>query len=450
MAWSLCSILLLIFLYFRDICAREIFTNFWAVKVRGGQREAKELAEKYGFSYDKHLFQDYHVFKRPELKNRSVKTQLSLEIDRKLEFEPQVEWFMHQKEKKYELFSKSLSDPRFDEQWYIKRPAGSTEPTYNILSAWKAGYTGKGIWVAVVDDGVDGSLPELSPNYNLTLSYDYVDGNDVNPSEKKGVGHGNRCAGIIAGAADNGICGGRGGLGAIYTFSAGNGGLTGDSCAYNGYVNSIYTIAINGVNKDGSRPSYAEECPGIMATTFSRDSLVGKGTVIRLNLDFSRRGDLSLQLTAPSGTVSPLTRKRVIDNITGYRNLTDWIITTLFHWGEDPTGSWELNIDDFDKNIPSKGNPENFLNRRANNNNHADTDPKDYARANKNDHSGDTGSKDYTSILAEISSHCYDSTWYHCVDGDNYLLFAALASSEEKASPGGEWRPTNGASTYRG
>ena len=62
-----------------------------------------------------------------------------------------------------------------------------------------------------------------------------------------------------------------------------------------------------------------------------------------------------MQLTAPSGTVSPLTRKRIIDNITGYRNLTDWIITTLFHWGEDPTGSWELNIDDFDKNIPCKG-----------------------------------------------------------------------------------------------
>ncbi|XP_022809511.1 uncharacterized protein LOC111346488 [Stylophora pistillata] len=123
---------------------------------------------------DEELFQDYHVFKRPELENRSVKTQLSLEIDRKLEFEPQVEWFMHQKEKKYELFSKSLSDPRFDEQWYIKRPAGSTEPTYNILSAWKAGYTGKGIWVAVVDDGVDGSLPELSPNYVNTLFHKII------------------------------------------------------------------------------------------------------------------------------------------------------------------------------------------------------------------------------------------------------------------------------------
>ena len=44
-----------------------------------------------------------------------------------------------------------------------------------------------------------------------------------------------------------------------------------DSCAYDGYVNSVYTNAINGVNKDGSRPSFAEECPAIMATAYSSD-----------------------------------------------------------------------------------------------------------------------------------------------------------------------------------
>ncbi len=44
-----------------------------------------------------------------------------------------------------------------------------------------------------------------------------------------------------------------------------------DSCAYNGYVNSIYTIAITGVGRDGSIPSYGERCPGIMAVTYSRD-----------------------------------------------------------------------------------------------------------------------------------------------------------------------------------
>ena len=73
-------------------------------------------------------------------------------------------------------------------------------------------------------------------------------------------------------------------MGAIYTFAAGNGGITQDSCAYNGYVNSIYTIAINGVNKDGSNPSYAEECPAIMATAYSRDTLSGLGKVVSKNI----------------------------------------------------------------------------------------------------------------------------------------------------------------------
>lgn len=55
-------------------------------------------------------------------------------------------------------------------------------------------------------------------------------------------------------------------------FAAGNGGvLVQDSCAFNGYVNSIYTIAITGINKDGSIPIYGERCAGIMAVTYSID-----------------------------------------------------------------------------------------------------------------------------------------------------------------------------------
>ena len=80
---------------------------------------------------------------------------------------------------------------------------------------------------------------------------------------------------------------GRGRLGAIYTFAAGNGGLFSDSCAYNGYVNSIYTIAINGLNEDGSTPTYAEDCPGIMATAYSRDTLKGLGKVVSKQFCFN-------------------------------------------------------------------------------------------------------------------------------------------------------------------
>ena len=51
-------------------------------------------------------------------------------------------------------------------------------------------------------------------------------------------------------------------------FSSGNGGLFGDSCAFDGYVNSIYTIAIGAVTKTGDVPRYAESCSSIMASTY--------------------------------------------------------------------------------------------------------------------------------------------------------------------------------------
>lgn len=42
------------------------------------------------------------------------------------------------------------------------------------MSVWKAGYTGKGILVAVVDDGVDGSHPDLQENYVISYNYFYI------------------------------------------------------------------------------------------------------------------------------------------------------------------------------------------------------------------------------------------------------------------------------------
>ena len=55
---------------------------------------------------------------------------------------------------------------------FQKRPEGSNEPTQNVISSWKSGYTGKGIVVGVVDDGVDGSHPELQDNY-VTIVFSF-------------------------------------------------------------------------------------------------------------------------------------------------------------------------------------------------------------------------------------------------------------------------------------
>jgi proprotein convertase subtilisin/kexin type 2 len=58
-------------------------------------------------------------------------------------------------------------------------------------------------------------------------------------------------------AIDNGIAHGRGGLGTIYTWAAGNGAPT-DNSNYDGYANYRGVIAVTAVNDQGKQSSYAE------------------------------------------------------------------------------------------------------------------------------------------------------------------------------------------------
>lgn len=49
------SLLGVIFFIGTGNSVEDIYTNIWAVKVRGSQQEAKQLANKLGFQYDKHV-----------------------------------------------------------------------------------------------------------------------------------------------------------------------------------------------------------------------------------------------------------------------------------------------------------------------------------------------------------------------------------------------------------
>lgn len=42
----------------------------------------------------------------------------------------------------------------------------------------------------------------------------------------------------------------------------------------------MYTIAITGIKRDGTVPSYGERCPGIMAVTYSRDMFGDRNPVV--------------------------------------------------------------------------------------------------------------------------------------------------------------------------
>ncbi|XP_072338235.1 proprotein convertase subtilisin/kexin type 4-like isoform X2 [Scyliorhinus torazame] len=64
---------------------------------------------------------------------------------------------------------------------------------------------------------------------------------------------------------------------------------------------------------------------------------------VRVSLSYTRRGDLRISLTSPSGTYSKLVDVRPYDTSPyGYR---DWTFMTTHSWDEDPQGIWTLEIE---------------------------------------------------------------------------------------------------------
>ena len=58
--------------------------------------------------------------------------------------------------------------------------------------------------------------------------------------------------------------------------------------------------------------------------------------------DFAKRGDIRIELTSPSGTLSTLLSYR--DNDVSSDGYIDWSFMSVVFWGEDPTGEWSLSV----------------------------------------------------------------------------------------------------------
>ena len=65
---------------------------------------------------------------------------------------------------------------------------------------------------------------------------------------------------------------GRGGLGSIFVWATGNGGLTDDDCNCDGYTTSIYTVSIGAISDHGLSTYYTESCASTLAVTYSGGS----------------------------------------------------------------------------------------------------------------------------------------------------------------------------------
>uniref|UniRef100_A0A8C8F2N5 Neuroendocrine convertase 1 n=1 Tax=Oncorhynchus tshawytscha TaxID=74940 RepID=A0A8C8F2N5_ONCTS len=65
---------------------------------------------------------------------------------------------------------------------------------------------------------------------------------------------------------------------------------------------------------------------------------------VEASIEYTRRGDLHIKLTSPSGTSTVLLAERERDTSSnGFRN---WDFMSVHTWGEDPTGTWTLKITD--------------------------------------------------------------------------------------------------------
>ena len=111
-------------------------------------------------------------------------------------------------------------DPLIANQWHLQNNGlsafSTTLPTagndMNVAGAWSAGYTGKGIKVAVVDTGLEVAHEDLSANIDKPNSRNFLDGSTDPTPNSVGEDHGTQVAGIIGAVAFNG----KGGRGVAY------------------------------------------------------------------------------------------------------------------------------------------------------------------------------------------------------------------------------------------
>ncbi|CAB1354168.1 unnamed protein product, partial [Coregonus sp. 'balchen'] len=74
---------------------------------------------------------------------------------------------------------------------------------------------------------------------------------------------------------------------------------------------------------------------------------------VEASIEYTRRGDLHITLTSPSGTSTVLLAERERDTSSnGFRN---WDFMSVHTWGEDPTGTWTLKITDTSGRMENEG-----------------------------------------------------------------------------------------------
>ena len=82
-----------------------------------------------------------------------------------------------------------VNDPMWSDMWYLNR-----RDDFNMMveGAWNLGYSGLGVAVTILDDGIEKDHPDLIRNYDPLSSTD-VNDNDSDPNPRQGLSTENIC-----------------------------------------------------------------------------------------------------------------------------------------------------------------------------------------------------------------------------------------------------------------
>uniref|UniRef100_A0A0N5AIG8 P/Homo B domain-containing protein n=1 Tax=Syphacia muris TaxID=451379 RepID=A0A0N5AIG8_9BILA len=247
----------------------KYYTNKYAIRIEGGSAaEADRIALKYGFTNLGPVFpnDEYFLFESKQVRRRSSRRTRSVQTN-SVAREPHVQWIEQQVAKlrvkrgfqpikrdplSYyhrlkgneitgdssgrrtgshkgkmghnnrqrnngnnhndvvaDSMAYTVNDPLWDDMWYLNRAEYDHGMDHNVKEAWELGYTGKGVVVTILDDGLEKTHPDIAPNYDVLASCDVNDSDD-DPTPRYELTdenrHGTRCAGEVAAIFNNSLC----------------------------------------------------------------------------------------------------------------------------------------------------------------------------------------------------------------------------------------------------
>ena len=184
----------------RSDLTRRLVTPRFAVKLKRGVAAA-DVAADYGLAVAGHAagLPAWTVLTAGDARSALGKA-------RTLRNDPRVE-AAHLQLRRQAVKRLLPNDTFFTNQWHLRNTLAVSPPGLdaNVTNVWDS-YRGTGVVIGIVDDGLQTAHPDLSPNVNTNIDYDWNDGTPLDPSPNlSDDDHGTACAGVAAARGNNGI-----------------------------------------------------------------------------------------------------------------------------------------------------------------------------------------------------------------------------------------------------